>query len=290
MSPLPPWACTTRARAPVRKVDQVLRKAVIPAAGLGRRMSSLTGGAPKEMLPLAGRPIIHHVVQEAIDAGMVEICIVIHRSKDEIRRYFESDTPEACQAQRAVEKLRSKCKIVFAYQAEPRGIGDAVLCAKEFVGDESFAFLVPDQLFIGRPGAILQLTSKKLPANAVVSSLIRIPASEVEYFPGARAFVCESDASQSGVMVVTGIEPAECASYAPALRGLGRAIYPPEVFESLDARFADTRTGEIDLLKTFRALLAVVPSYAVLLEGEAFDLGTPEGYCYFRGRFAGSST
>jgi len=69
----------------------VLRKAVIPAAGLGRRMSSLTGGAPKEMLPLAGRPIIHHVVQEAIDAGLVEICIVIHKGKQEIRRYFESD-------------------------------------------------------------------------------------------------------------------------------------------------------------------------------------------------------
>src|SRR5215831_7843027 len=82
-----------------RKVNPMLRKAVIPAAGLGRRMSSLTGGAPKEMLPLAGRPIIHHVVQEAIDAGLVEICIVIHKSKQEIRRYFESN-PEARDAAR----------------------------------------------------------------------------------------------------------------------------------------------------------------------------------------------
>jgi UTP--glucose-1-phosphate uridylyltransferase len=252
-------------------------------------MSSLTGGAPKEMLPLAGRPIIHHVVQEAIDAGIVEICIVIHKSKQEIRRYFESDNPEARERERAVEKLRSKCKIVFACQAEPRGVGDAILCAKEFVGDERFALLIPDQLFIGRVGAIPQLASKKLPPNAVINSLIRIPASELEYFPGARGFVCESDAAQSGVMVVTGIEPAH-ASSAPALRGFGRTIYPPEVFEFLDARFADARTGEIDLLKTFRALLAVVPSYAVLLEGKAFDLGTVEGYHYFRGRFAASSS
>jgi UTP--glucose-1-phosphate uridylyltransferase len=234
-------------------------------------MSSLTGGAPKEMLPLASRPIIHHVVQEAIDAGIVEICIVIHKSKEEIRRYFETNDPGACEAERSVEKLRTRCNIVFAYQAEPRGIGDAVLCAKEFVGGEHFAFLVPDQLFIGRVGAILQLAGKKLPANAVVSSLIRIPASELEYFPGARKFVCEPYAAQRGVMVVTEIEPAGCASSALALPGFGRAIYPPEVFEFLDGRFADTRTGEIDLLKTFRALLAVVPSYAVLLEGEAFD-------------------
>jgi UTP--glucose-1-phosphate uridylyltransferase len=267
---------------------RVLRKAVIPAAGLGRRMSSLTGGAPKEMLPLAGRPIIHHVVQEAIDAGLVEICIVIHKGKQEIRRYFESDNPGACEAEHPAEKLRSRCNIVFAYQGEPRGLGDAVLCAKAFVGGERFALLIPDQLFIGRAGAIPQLASKELPPNAVVSSLIRIPPSELEYFPGTRTFICESYAAQSGVMVVTGIEPAEHASSAPALRGFGRTIYPPEVFEFLDARFADARTGEIDLLKTFRALLTVVPSYAVLLEGEAFDLGTVEGYHYFRGRFASS--
>src|SRR5215831_18860305 len=105
----------------------MLRKAVIPAAGLGRRMSSLTGGAPKEMLPLAGRPIIHHVVQEAIDGGIVEICIVIHKSKEEIRRYFESANLEECEAERPAEKLRSKCNIEFAYQTEPRGVGDAVL-------------------------------------------------------------------------------------------------------------------------------------------------------------------
>jgi UTP-glucose-1-phosphate uridylyltransferase len=91
-------------------------------------------------------------------------------------------------------------------------------------------------------------------------------------------------------MVVTGIEPAEHASSAPALRGFGRTIFPSEVFQFLDERFADTRTGEIDLLKTFRALLAVVPNYAVLLQGKAFDVGTVEGYRYFRGQFAASSS
>jgi UTP--glucose-1-phosphate uridylyltransferase len=223
---------------------RVLRKAVIPAAGLGRRMSCLTGGAPKEMLPLACKPIIHHVVQEAIDAGIVEICIVIHKSKQEIRHYFESDNPEACEAQHPAQKLRSRCKIVFAYQAEPKGVGDAILCAKKFVGDERFALLIPDQLFIGRAGAILQLDGKKLPPNAVVSSLIRVPASELEYFPGARKFICEAHAAHSGVMVVTGIEPAEYASSTSALRGFGRTIYPPEVFQFLDERFADARTGK----------------------------------------------
>jgi len=74
-----------------------------------------------------------------------------------------------CEAGRAVEKLRSRCNIVFAYQAEPRGVGDAIRCAKEFVRDERFPLLIPDQLFIGRAGAILQLASKEVPPNAVVS-------------------------------------------------------------------------------------------------------------------------
>src|SRR6516165_5676037 len=114
----------------------MLTKAVIPAAGLGTRMLPLTKGAPKEMLPVAERPMIHHVVQEAADAGIVEICIVIRNGKEAIRRYFEDDDPEIDQPDRVVEKLRNRCKIVFTYQAAPRGIGDAILCAKDFVGDE----------------------------------------------------------------------------------------------------------------------------------------------------------
>ena len=267
----------------------MLTKAIIPAAGLGTRMSPLTNGAPKEMLPVAGRPMIHHVVQEAADAGIVEICIVIRNGKEAIRRYFEYDA-EVGKLDPAVEKLQSRCRIVFTYQAKPRGIGDAILCAKDFVGDDCFALLIPDQLFIGPAGAISQLASKKLPPNAAISSVIHIPASDLEYFPGARTFVCDPYTAQSDVMVITGIEPAECASPTSAMRGFGRTIYPPEVFRFLDVEFADKGTGEVDLLKTFRALLAVVPNYAVLLQGEAFDLGTVNGYQYFRDRFPSSSS
>ena len=266
----------------------MLTKAVIPAAGLGTRMLPLTKGAPKEMLPVAGRPMIHHVVQEAADAGIVEICIVIRNGKEAIRRYFEDDDPEIDQPDRVVEKLRNRCKIVFTYQAAPRGIGDAILCAKDFVGDERFALLIPDQLFRGPAAAISQLASKKVPSNAAVSSLICIPACELEYFPEARTFVCESHANQSDMRVITGVEPADCAFFAPAMRGFGRTIYPPEIFCFLGVEFADPGTGEVDLLKTFRALLAEVPNYAVLLQGEAFDLGTVKGYQYFRGRFPSS--
>ena len=142
-------------------------------------MSPLTNGAPKEMLPVAGSPMIHHVVQEAADAGLVEICIVIRNGKEAIRRYFEYNDPEVGKLDPAVEKLQNRCRIVFTYQVKPRGIGDAILCAKDFVGDDCFALLIPDQLFIGPAGAISQLANKKLPPNAAISGVICIPASEI---------------------------------------------------------------------------------------------------------------
>src|SRR5262249_18498639 len=157
----------------------------------------------------------------------------IRNGKEAIRRYFEDDNPEVGKAERVVEKLRNRCKIVFTYQAGPKGIGNAILCARDFVGDERFALLIPDQLFIGPTGAVSQLANKKLPTNATVSSLIYIPASELKYFPGARTFICKPHALEKDVREITGIETAECASRT-LMRGFGRTIYPPHVFRFLD--------------------------------------------------------
>ncbi|HEY7247839.1 MAG TPA: sugar phosphate nucleotidyltransferase [Xanthobacteraceae bacterium] len=111
------------------RLDGIVRKAVIPAAGFGTRMWPLTGGAPKEMLPVDGKPMIHHIVQEAIDAAIEHIGIVIRAGKESIARYFERSQPD--------------CEITFVHQPEPRGLGDALLCARPFVGDECFAMLIP---------------------------------------------------------------------------------------------------------------------------------------------------
>jgi UTP--glucose-1-phosphate uridylyltransferase len=264
-----------------------VKKAIIPAAGLGTRMRPLTGGAAKEMLPVGNRPMIHHAVQEALAAGIEEVCIVIREGKEVIRRYFEQG--DLCGAERlstssALKELRARCKILFAYQAAPRGIGDAMLCAREFVGSAPFALIIPDQLFIGRAAPIAQLAMKELPADAVISSLIFVPKSERAYFPGTRSFVYKGNATRGNTVVITGIIGSECAGGRGTAPGFGRTIYPPHVFRFLGADFADGRTGEVDLLKTFQSLLAEVPNYGVFLEGEAFDLGTVAGYRHFQPR------
>jgi UTP--glucose-1-phosphate uridylyltransferase len=263
-----------------------VKKAVIPAAGLGTRMRPLTGGAPKEMLPVGGKPMIHHAVQEALAAGLEEICIVIREGKEVIRRYFEEGLCEAGRSSTSdtLKELRARGRIVFVYQAAPRGIGDAMLCAREFVGSAPFALIIPDQLFVGRVAPIAQLAMKELPTGAVISSLIIIPISERPYFPGTRGFVYKSNVTQGDAVVITGITGNDRAGRTGTAPGFGRTIYPPDVFRFLGADFADGRTGEVDLLKTFQSLLVEVPNYGVFLEGEAFDLGTVAGYRHFQPR------
>jgi UTP--glucose-1-phosphate uridylyltransferase len=245
-------------------------------------MAPLTGGRPKEMLPVAGRPLIHHVVQEAIDAGIEQICIVIREGKEAIPRYFEGDDfSPAEEANQTAEELRSSCEITFAYQMQPRGLGDALLCARQFVATDKFAMMIPDQLFAGKKAPVAQLTNKGLPANSVVSSLIRIPASAVSYFPGARRFILKSDFAQEGVVVITGIEQDDSVPQRTCVRGFERTIYPPEIFHFLGIEFANPLIGEVDLLRSFQALLQEIPGYGVFLEGEGFDLGTVDGYRFF---------
>jgi UTP--glucose-1-phosphate uridylyltransferase len=269
-----------------------LTKAVIPAAGLGSRMHPLTQGAPKEMLPVAGKPMIHHVVAEAVAAGIKEICIVIRRGKESIVRYFEhgelpytgiGDTTQV------VQLLTERCKILFSYQAQPKGLGDAILCARDFVGRERFGLLIPDQLFVGHASPLTQLTNRGYPANAAISSLVRIPPDELSYFSNARSFRYDTMKGESNVVLITGIEQAQCDPRSGLLRGFGRTIYPPHVFQFLGREFANPVTREVDLFRTFQALLTEVPNYGVFLEGEAFDLGTVSGYYYFRTRMPPSS-
>jgi UTP--glucose-1-phosphate uridylyltransferase len=264
-------------------MNPTLTTAVIPAAGYGTRMAAITGGRAKEMLPINGLPIIHHVVQEALAAGIARICIVIRTDKEEIQHYFEEGASLAsgmCPG----PLLREQCDIGFVTQEQPNGLGDALLCARDFVGCAPFAMLIPDQLFFGSVPALTQLTSKDLPSNAVISSLISVSEEELRSYPGARLFQYEPT-NRRGVVRVTRIEkagmgsPLACTGRVAC--GFGRTIYPPEVFSLLGDEYADPQTGEVDLFLTFKRLLLQVPSYGVFLEGQAFDLGTAAAYLDF---------
>ena len=263
-------------------------KAVIPAAGLGTRFLPLTRAVPKELLPAGRKALIHHVVEEAVRSGLREICVVIREGKEAVRDYFtaprrstDARGPGAA-ALAELEDLLAGCELVFVRQARPQGLGDALAAAREFVGRSPFVMMVPDQLFVSDVPAARQLTQRWRPGAAVWTSLVRLPKSEVEFFGGARGFEV-GVADERGVLevgrVLTDEETRELyRDKGFELRGFGRTVYPPEIFEYLGADYANPQTGEVDLLKTFEQFPGRLAHRGVVLAGEPLDLGTFERY------------
>src|SRR5215210_5964109 len=123
----------------------MIRKAVIPAAGFGTRMLPITKSIPKEMLPVGRKPMIQHLLEEAVGAGLRQVCIVIREGKEVIRDYFCSPYAKAEKRDESIdelERLVNNCELSFRYQERPAGLGDALLQARDFAGGESFVMMI----------------------------------------------------------------------------------------------------------------------------------------------------
>lgn len=260
-------------------------KAVIPAAGYGTRLFPFTLAAPKEILPVGRKPLIHLAVAEAQAAGIKEIGIVIRQGKEAIPAYFAS---LKARGDPAGERLRSEISAVeisFLYQTEPLGLGHALYEARGFIKDSPFVMLIPDQFLISRVTATKQLLeAAAADQDAVWSSVVEISTGEKEFFPGARPL---SLANHRGdTWEVTGIQSEPGTQNNQTLPGFGRTLYPPGCLDFFGPAFINPTTGEVDLLLTFQALLTEYRNYAVLLKGKAADFGTWAGYEYFFPRFS----
>jgi len=261
---------------------RTVRKAVIPAAGLGTRLRPLTWAIPKELLPAGSVPLIQLAVEEAVASGIREVCIVIRREKEAIREYFERGAAGGAArtgAEARLAALTRKCRVAFAWQARPAGLGDAMRCARAFVGMEPFLLIIPDQFLCGPlPAARALLGSYRFPEPTILSSVVSFPRRERRFFPGIRGFRLGGGAGR-GPRPVRGLVPAGWRSgNGPVAWGFGRTIYPPEIFPYLGPRYRDPRTGEVDLWRTIRALPVTIRHRAMRLPGRPCDLGTLEGY------------
>lgn len=266
--------------------NMIVEKAVIPAAGLGSRMLPITRSIPKEMLPAGRKPMIQHIVEEAVASGLKQICIVIRQGKEVIRDYFSLSHPHKQDRNlEELERLIAGCEITFVYQEQPRGLGDALLQAKGFVGDQSFVMMIPDQLIRAQPPATSQLLKCEKAGSAICTSLLKIPKADAPFFVGARGFHGEQIAgSNEFVMGRIQTESETVRLYRNLdyeVRGFGRTIYPPVIFDYLGQDFVNPQTGEVDLLKTFERCTQEVEHRGVLLAGEPFDLGTFPGYYHY---------
>ncbi|RMH39252.1 MAG: UTP--glucose-1-phosphate uridylyltransferase [Deltaproteobacteria bacterium] len=262
--------------------DRAVRKAVIPAAGLGTRFLPATKAIPKEMLPIVDVPTIQLIVEEAVAAGIEDIVLVNGRGKGAIEDHFDHAFELECvlrergktELLHQVERIANLARIHSVRQKRPLGLGHAVACARNAVGDEPFAVLLGDDLIRNedRP-AIGQLVDAFSATGGGILGLQEVPASQTHLYG-----IVAGEAAGDGLLRVTEFVEKPAPGTAPSrLAVVGRYVFPPDVWEPL-SRAQPSVGGEIQLVDGLRELMAAGRLYGVVLAGDRYDAGDRIGY------------
>lgn len=252
-------------------------KAVIPAAGFGTRFLPLTKAQPKEMLPVVDRPTIQWVVEEAVNAGITEIAIITGNHKRAIEDHFRPfDKLELflekygkLRELEEVRRINGMANLKFITQKEQKGLGHALLCAEEFVGDSPFAVLLGDTICTGEPNCtkgLIDIFNKK---NRSVFAVAKIEKEETR-----RYGVISGKEISDGLMLVDNLVEKPEPNNAPSLLGiLGRYVFTPDIFEYQRSVRAGTG-GEIQLTEAMQLLSQKSEIYSWTFDGKRYDIGT----------------
>ena len=257
-----------------------VRKAVIPAAGLGTRILPATKAIPKELLALVDRPMIQHVVEEAAGAGITDVVIVTSAGKQALADHFAPAPDLEALLERqgkrdladAVRATTRIARISFVTQEQPLGLGHAVACARDAVGDEPFVVLLPDELFFG-PQLVSELIDRHERLSASVVAVMEMPPSEISSY----GVVDPEPAGEDLVRVKRFVEKPAAADAPSNLGSVGRYVLTAEVFDAL-ASTAPGTGGEIQLTDAIDAMARGGECYAYVYRGPRRDAGRPLGY------------
>lgn len=259
-----------------------IRKVVIPVAGLGTRVLPATKSIPKELLTVVDRPLIDYVVAEARDAGIENVILVTGRGKGAIEDYFDHAYElEATLKQKSkttilneVEKTIPKAGAVsYTRQQAPLGLGHAVWCARELIGDEPFAVSLPDEIVAYRPGFLKQMVDAY---NDVGGNLVAV--EEVPNEDTSKYGVIEPKDHKGNLIEMTGMVEKPAPADAPSnFRIIGRYVLQPEIFGLLENQGAGAG-GEIQLTDSMNTLNDQQKFHAVICEGGIYDCGSKLGF------------
>ena len=257
-----------------------VRKAVFPVAGLGTRFLPATKAIPKEMLTVVDRPLIQYAVDEAREAGIEQMIFVTGRGKGALEDHFD-----IAYELEAVMKARGKSlepleitrmpagSVVSVRQQEPLGLGHAVWCAREIVGDEPFAVLLPDDLMFGRPGCLAQMVAAYDRVGGNIICAQEVPAERT-----ARYGIITPGARDGRLTEVKGLVEKPKPEEAPSnLAVVGRYILQPEVMKLLETQERGAG-GEIQLTDAMAGLIGRQPFHGVTFDGERHDCGDKTGF------------
>jgi UTP--glucose-1-phosphate uridylyltransferase len=258
-----------------------LRKAVIPVAGLGTRFLPATKTVPKELLPIVDIPSIQYVVQEAVDAGIEEIIFVTGRGKDGIEDHFdEAPELELVLAERGntemvktLRRIAEMTEVVSVRQKKPLGLGHAVLCARDLVGDEPFAVMLADDLIDSDTPCIRQLAEIFDDTQESVIALMEVPESEVHQYG-----VIKGTEIKKGLYRVDATVEKPSAKDAPSRMAIiGRYVLRPEIFSILK-NLPPGRGGEIQLTDGLSQLVRDRKIFGCEFVGDRYDIGDKFGF------------
>ncbi len=258
-----------------------IKKAVIPAAGLGTRVLPATKSMPKEMLTIVDKPAIQYIVEEAVKSGIEDICIILSRGKHAVEDHFDR-SPELEEkllksgkndVYEEILKIAELANITYVRQQEPKGLGHAVLCAKSFVGNEPFAVLYGDDVIMGENPVCKQLTDQYEKHGLGCVGIKEVPFELVTKYSSLKVENIENNIYRVSDMVEKPKTKAEAFSNFSVL---GRCVLPPEIFSILET-LPTGAGGEYQLTDAMKILAQRQGMIGVDFDGQRYDMGNKLG-------------
>lgn len=253
-----------------------VRKAVISAAGLGTRFLPATKAQPKKMLPIVDKPTIQYIIEEAVDSGIEEILIITGRNKESIENYFDKSIELEMQLERSgklkeldiVRKISSMADIHYIRQKEPKGLGDAVSCAKSFVGNEPFAVMLGDDVIDSEVPCLKQLMNCFNEYKTSILGVQKVNENDVMKYGIIKGLYIKENVYKVKVL----IEKPTIDEALSNIAILGRYIITPQIFEVLN-NVKPGKNGEIQLTDALQQLISIEAMYTCEFVGNRYDVG-----------------
>ena len=267
-------------------MKQKVRKAIIPAAGLGTRFLPATKALAKEMLPIVDTPTIQYIIQEAVDSGIEEILIITNSNKHAMENHFdknyelESRLLESGKIKaKEINDIANLANIYYIRQKEPKGLGHAVLCAKSFIGNEPFAVLLGDDVVVNdKKPALRQLIDAYIQKEASVVGVQTVEHKDVNKYGIVRPSKSHIVECAGRLVKLSDMIEKPPINEAPSdLAVLGRYVLTPKIFELLETQSKGTG-NEIQLTDAIKRLMDIQAVYAYDFEGIRYDVGDKFGF------------
>lgn len=263
-----------------------VRKAIIPAAGLGTRFLPATKALAKEMLPIVDTPTIQYIIEEAVASGIEEILIITNSNKHSMENHFDTSyelenrlaASGKHEQVKLIQDIANLANIYYIRQKEPKGLGHAVLCAKSFIGNEPFAVLLGDDVVVNKGGepSLKQLINCFDSKHASVVGVQTVPKEDVSKY-GIVAPSTSHPAEGRVVKLSSMVEKPAVEKAPSQMAVLGRYVLTPEVFDLLETQETGAG-GEIQLTDAIKRLMDMQAVYAYDFEGIRYDVGDKFGF------------